>query len=516
MDLPLWDEAHYMGEGEMFLHGGTLGHVSGSPVYILLYSLLVKIFGTINSVFYMQYFVKISVSTLLLLFLIDRLQSRLLSLLLALIWVLSYVNVWEGVLVYHVALGFFLIALIFSDTHPILTLLLLILCSLTRLEYLFPTLAYGGYLILTTIMGRRNKPSQPPASAGAITGSRFMTFVLAVLLFFVLLNVDEWNLGNKRTWFAFNQHYARHEVEAGRYALNPYIDSNIVIKNDFPGADSLTEAFLINPGAFSKHLFRNIVSLPKAVITFGLPYTKVRSAFGVLYGVLLGFALTIILYAASNNQRQFFSGALRAAREQKRVLYLTLMSTTALIPGIFSYALPHYTLIMVPFCLLWPGFTCLHTLKIMNSLKFKRWALVTLNSLFILSILMVDKPYASNAGGRPVYEQVTQLIEVWPDGRVKLMGVGAASYGYYIGSRKVHWIEPLATAYGGKVENGGVDLRTLIERHDPDAIIINRSLADSKNFDAASLEVLETEWWLKCPFGSDSIYLEKEKFKRCR
>lgn len=516
MDLPLWDEALYMGMGGGFIHGGTLGPVSGSPIYSLLYAPFVKIFGTISSVFYMQYFVKIGVSTLFLLFLVQRLQSRLLALLLTLIWIVSGVNIWETVLVYHVALGIFLLALIFSNRHRPLTLLLLCLCTLTRLEYLFPTVVYCGYLILTTISGRRSKQTELPSSKAAITLPRFVVFVVVVLLSYVAINVDGWEPGRGRTWFAFSQNYARHEVEAKRYALDPYIDSNIVIQDDFPAANSLTEAFLINPKAFSKHLLRNIDCLPKAIMTFGLPYKHIGTTFGLLYSLLLGTALTSILYAAVNHQRQFLGGGLHVIREQRDVFHLTLMSLPALIPSLFVYATPHYTLIMAPFCLLWLGFGCLHTLKVINSVKFTRWILVVLNSLFILLILVATKPYSSKSPDRPVYAQVTRLIEMWPEGKVRFMGVGASSYGHYIGSQKVLSLEPLATVYGGRIDSGSGNLRTLIERHNPDAVLINKSLVDSKNFDTNSLEVLHSEQWIECPLGSDRVYFLRERLKQCR
>src|SRR5688500_15246912 len=146
MDLPIWDEAIYLLQGGWFVHGDTLGPISISPVYSFLYSLLIRIFGTVDSVFYMQYLVKVTVSGLLLLCLLEHLRSRLLALLLTLIWVVSGVNIFERVLVYHVALGFFSLALFSLDKHRGISLLLLILCSLTRLEYLFPTLAFAGYL----------------------------------------------------------------------------------------------------------------------------------------------------------------------------------------------------------------------------------------------------------------------------------------------------------------------------------------------------------------------------------
>src|ERR1700733_1890083 len=73
MDLPSWDEAIYMGQGEQFVHGGNLGSLSDSPLFALLFSFFVRAFGTVGSIFYMQYFVKISVSLLLFHFLSKQL-----------------------------------------------------------------------------------------------------------------------------------------------------------------------------------------------------------------------------------------------------------------------------------------------------------------------------------------------------------------------------------------------------------------------------------------------------------
>ena len=513
MDLPRWDEALYMGWGEQFLHGGTLGYISGSPVYKLLYSIFVKIFGTVNSIFYMQYFVKISVSALFLLFLVEYLQSRLLALLLTLIWILSGVNIWEKVLVYHVALGFFLLALVSLNKHQVIAFLLLCLCALTRLEYIFLTFAFAGYLTVTSISRYKSDRLGSVSPKIGISLPRLMVSLLTMFLSYVVLNVGSFNPGTKRTWFAFNQNYARHEVESGRYKLNPYIDSNIVIQKDFPGADSLTDAFLINQNLFLNHLLRNIAILPEATIRFIRPYTS-GSRSGLLYGVLLGFIITVLIQAAVVNHRMFFSGLLRVIRERKKILYLTLMCIPTLIPILLVYPLPHHTLIMAPLCLFWPGLAYLQALKIINFVKFTRWSLINLNLLFILFILVVHKPYTSKYGERTVYGQVTQLIEVWPEEKLKLLGVGASWYASYIGSQNVLPIEPLATVYGGKIDYDSTDLRILIKKYNPDAVLINSVLINSKNLNTDSLEVLNSDQWVKYPIGNDSLYFLKEKFKR--
>jgi len=507
MDLPTWDEANYMGQGEQFLHGGTLGPLSGSPVYHLLYALVIKVFGTVSSVFAMQYVLKISTSTLLLLFLVEHLESRLMALLLTLIWVGSGINIFEQVLVYHAALALFLLALVFLNKHRLITLLLLCLCTLTRLEYIFPTLGFAGYLIVTTTSKQRNDRRQPVPKAG-IALPRFVAFALTALLSYLALNIESFNLGDKRMWFAFNQNYSRHEVESGRYNLNPYIDSNVIVQNDFPDADSLTSALLINPKYFFKHILRNIAILPKAILKFGRPYTFQYST-GLLYGALLGFGLTILIQAAVMNCRLLASGLLSVIRERKNLLFFALASIPALIPILLAYPLPHHTLIMVPFCLLWAGLACLRVLQIVESPKFATSCLIALNLFFILVLGVVEKPYASSGGERTIYREVTQLIAMWPKHQLKLIGVGATWHSSYLGRQNAFPIEPLATVNGEKIESDSNDLRALITRHNPDVVLINEDLVNSKNFNTDSLETLNSDQWFKYSVGKDSFYFLK-------
>jgi hypothetical protein len=515
MDLPTWDEAIYLGQGAYFFYGDTLGPISFSPVYSLLYSLMIKLFGTVHSFFYMQYFVKVAVSALLLLSLAEHLRSRLLALLLTLLWVASGVNIFESVLVYHVALGFFLLALFSLNKHRGIALLLMVLASLTRLEYLFPTLAFAGYLTFTEGFRLKSNRSESVARKVRITAPVFVAVLLSLLVLYVVINVDDLNPGTNRTWFAFNQKYARHEVESGRYQLNPFLDYNLIVQNDFPGAESLLSALATNPNLFLIHVVRNIAMLPIAILSFGIPYIGLKM-WGLLYGLLLGFTVAIVMQAAVLNWRLLFSGLLRVIRERNDILYVTLVGMLSLIPILFVYPLPHHTQIMVPLVLLWVGLAGLQILKIIDFPQFARWSLGVLNGLFILAIMVTPKPYAAKQAERANYDKVIKLIELLPKDKIKLMAVGASWYASYIGVDKVEAIEPLATTSGKKIENGGSDLRWLLEKHHPDAVLINDELVSSKNFKIDSLAVLNSNRWVEYPLGADSIYFRKEKFNHTR
>jgi hypothetical protein len=310
-------------------------------------------------------------------------------------------------------------------------------------------------------------------------------------------------------WFAFKQHYALHEVENGRFNLDPYLDYNIVIEKDFPSSVSLRGAISINPMAFYWHILRNIYMLPRAFIVSMTPFTSANIIY-LPFVVFFGFFAIAIIYALIRDWQNLFLGLYYLILKQKKYLYLTFISMLGLIPTIFVYPTPRYTLILVPFYLLWFGFILAYVLTSVNFLGFIHYGLIALVCLFIICILVVQKPYTFG-GERKIYKQVKQLLEVWPKSRVKLMGVGSSTYASYIGSRNVLPIEPLPTVYGWNIDNKRVDLLELIKRYDPDAVFINGLLMGSKNFNAISVDVLHTDQWVKYSVGDDTVYFLKER-----
>jgi hypothetical protein len=193
------------------------------------------------------------------------------------------------------------------------------------------------------------------------------------------------------------------------------------------------------------------------------------------------------------------------------MLYSTVVSATALIPILLVDPLAHYTLIMVPFVLFWLGFVCLEGLGAIGVRDFPRRVLIVLNVLFALGIVASGKPYATANGVRPVLSEVRQLIEIWPKGRMIVMGVGSGWYVGYLGSQRVTPIEPLGTVYGGRIQEGSDSLYSLIGRYSPDVVLINRDLTASKNFRTDSLAALRPDQWAQCSLGEDKWYFRVGK-----
>jgi hypothetical protein len=508
MDLPISDEAHYMGGGDIFLHGGNLGPLDISPVYTLIYVILIRAAGRIASIFFAQYLVKTFVSLALFYFLSAHLKSRLMALLLTTIWIVCSANVYEGILVNSVAMGLFLLALACIERHRILALLLLCLCCLARLEYIFVFIPLAGYLAWD---GLRFRPGRRSSAEGKpkITGMRAWEYgfasLLAFVVVYVLFHVSDFGQGSQHAWFTFNQLYAAQEVRAGRFQLNPFIDYNLVMKVDFPGANSLRQAFEVNPRAFTMHLARNVpITAKTALLILALPYGG--SLLIVMRGVIIGSFMTVILLASVSGK--FTQNLLTAFRNQKMIFCVTFMSLLPLIPVQLGYPFARYVLIAVPFLLFWPGLVCQEALEATNSPRFGRRLLIALNLLVVLSIVISPKPYAAEDSGRPALSEISELNQLWPNKRMKLVGVGSIWIADCLGSDRVVPTEPLGTVDNERMQDITGDMRTIIERYDPDVVLVNGALLGSQNFDGSSLSVLHSKNWRLCVIGTDSFYFK--------
>jgi hypothetical protein len=214
-----------------------------SPLYNLLYALLVGIFGRIGSIFAMKYMLTVAVAGTLFILLVRLTSDRALSFLLGVLWVVTTANLSTTLLVYHFALWLFLLAVCLGNRNPLASLLLLALCTMTRPKYLLPLIVYGLYLSLRLFRGTLPRRSIRPIRSGRAA----VLAALFVVVTYTALRVDGWNLGGRRTWHAFGQHYALAEREAGRTTVNPWIDYNVILRQDFGDSASTLEAIRANP-----------------------------------------------------------------------------------------------------------------------------------------------------------------------------------------------------------------------------------------------------------------------------
>src|ERR1700722_20299820 len=440
------------------------------------------------------------------------------------VWIVASVNVFPGVLVNQDAFGLFLLALIFFRERPLLTLMLLCLCTLARLDYLLVFVAFAVYLAWKYVKPNLGKlPSNDRGSVNRKHGWDYaVSAILLVLVVYTLVHVDGFNPGGKRSWIAFNQNYAVAQVANGRFHLNnPYFDSNIVMQADFPGANSLRQALVVNPHRFVGYVIGNIPRLAKtALFSVLVPFPKAmfwtssspdRSAqiLRIMYGMLAGSFLTILLLASF--QKDFSTCLRRALRERNWLFYAMIIALFDLIPFPLSSPNPRYTLILIPFLLFWPGLVFEEALQTISPQRFRPRMLIALNLLFVLAIEMAPKPFVASDPPRPTYLEISELSRIWPNQPLKLLGIGSTWYAAYLGDDKVTPIEPFGTPLGLPMQANAGDLGALISQYDPDVVLLNPDFVGSPNFQKPTLSALDSSHWSRCTIGSDTFYFKLGK-----
>ena len=511
MDLPLWDESNYMGQGGRFASGiARLPSLSSSPLYVLLYSIFVRLFGTVKSVFFMKYFLSVGVSLLVLTFLIQNLRSHLVPVLLSLLWSMSSYNIGAMPLVYHFGIFIFLLSLIYSSR--LIAVVLLCLCLFIRLEYIFILIPYIVYLIISFIKNKKGNMLQLHSVPSKVLSLITLSISLTILLY-LIVNIDSWDMGIDRTWFAFRQHYALAQVQAGLYAIDPWVDFNFVIDHDFPSSHSLLNALLVNPGAFLYHVSKNSMRLPIAVFGFVHPIESLAN--WVIYAVTVAFiAIASLSFVFCCCKYQFIVQLKNMiSKPGQHSSVLSLVSLMALVPSLVVYAKSSYSLPLMPFVLLYLGslyiaiqksFNCESSWVSIVLRKSLKWGPLVLCCIIFI-VALGAKPSRLRKSQRPVYDKVTKLTEIWPHTKVTLLGLRSSSYCNYIGWDKCVAIEPFATISGGDIESGAVSLRDLLTLHDPDALLINQQLLNSRNFND-DLDMLKSERWVMYDIGDEKIY----------
>ena len=520
MDLPLWDESNYMGGGARWIAGeGTLGGLSGSPLYALLYGLFTPLFGRVNSIFAMLYFLGTGVSVLLFFFLAQQLRSAAIATLLTVLWAVSSYNV-SGIpqitgapFVYRFGLLLFLLALLFVPRNRWIALLLLLMCVFTRLEYLFLFVPYALYVLVITL--RRNRSRGDAAGRGTrkITAPAAVAVgALSLFALFVAANIPNWELGGNRSWFAFQQHYAVGEVLAGQFDGDPWIEYNLVIERDFPGSHSLRDALAQNPTAFFTHLTRNLRRMPGSLLSFVRPDDVVAGPF--MYAALASFAAVTVLLFMLSTPKVLVGEFKRALLRQGDLLILTLFLPLSLLPSFIATTGSQYLLSAMPFVFLYLGIAYVTVEQVFltsgratfeSSVLYRmvRWLPLAVAAVTIVVALRGPSPFEYWNLNRTVYNNVTSMKAIWPEGQVRVLGLSSSSYQNYMSEERFIGIEPFATVSGGEASGGDTGPAALVALHQPDALLLSTE-------ESASLDTASFGRWIDYTLDNAVIYFNTD------
>lgn len=508
-DLPLWDEAAYLGWGDEFLQDGRVGSITNAPAYHILYAAVISVTGLLPSFFAMQYLLKLTLTALVFLLVFRFSKSATLSLLLGGFFACSYYHLHIDVLVYYSALIPYLAAILVARRAPVLSLGLSFLAGLGRLEYMAVPAIHLLFLFLQR--ERFDAGLQRPWAPRILAG------VPAALVWifngFVLTRISVWQFSN-RVWFAWSQNYAFFRYLTGRDGgSNPWLDHQLIAQRDFPNAGSLLEACKVNPTAVLEHTWFNIRELPGYLAAFAVSVPETghwRNTSLAVLGTIAVVGLCALVagrlgWRGTDDETQkdgddpAFAAASRndgAASAAPRIswlgsgigaqhleLALCIGGMLAAVPGLIVSSKTNYIMSLLPAALFAIG--RLHR----EARQFRWYARWSTPAWAVIALgvgihTLGGAPVYSAKGARgSVYEDVSTMRAVLQPYRgLKILGVSAGSYLNYLGRNQGHvFVEPLAIS---PVNGQAVDLSLagLIRAHNPDVLLINGAWRSSKTY----------------------------------
>jgi len=347
---------------------------------------------------------------------------------------------------------------------------LLVALCLVRIESALILLTAGVLLALLSRREARRATRRPALlilTAGAI-------FLLAALF----------HPGVKRrSWLAFKQHHAQLALiisgdPAPALPEQPFSRPDRWIRADFPGARSVGQAVIENPGTFGAHVLFNLRSLPRALARL---YFDGFSHLGVLR--TLALCLGGLLAGAGLLRRQLKLGAVLSACPAP--VWALLASGLASVPVALS--LSSRAELMMPAVpiglLLWAllvrdGWRAvrgpLHRLTggrlDQRSPHLQRWSGAAAGAL-VLTAVVVGRPVFPATAARPLVHRVSSAIvrARLPDDRPhRLLGVNVGSYLKLSGKREAHRFYDL----GASQDRAHLSFSALVKRTRPDYILV--------------------------------------------
>ena len=285
---------------------------------------------------------------------------------------------------------------------------LLWLAAGSRAEFTLSAIA-GSFLAALWILWLLARHRQPVGGwlwsvISTITGA----IVVPILLFLRHGSpLEGWN----RSFAAFGQHYEL------RFALpgdDAWQISGNVLETTFPGATSVTEALLVNPGAFGLHVLQNILLLPLSLgghVTGMEPGSLLEPtiAKAMAFVVVASLAVSIVVdpRRAFGRCRSLSRGIWVPGRKIATIL-MGVILLNILVTVVTIYPRPHYLLVPTMLLLVLVGVLLAHV----GDRRFQRWFLTGLVAmLFIVYAVLATIHFTERLSNPPPYASSLLLLQ---------------------------------------------------------------------------------------------------------
>lgn len=263
IDLALWDEVYYLSSANSFSHTFKFPGVNWAPLYTLWYYLLSLLFNNPIDLYYINIFFLTTLSPLIAFWVAIRFKvPAILAFLLGLLLLTNYLNLEVSPKPAQLSLSILLLSFGITTYYNsnIYKLLVLgfgtLLSSFIRPE-LFLSFILIDFLIVSYIIfyakGIQKQILKPS-----------ILWICAITVLFYFLGVPLLT-DDDRSLMAFGQHFAQRWTIWTHSELNPQLNWEFILKQNFGNANSYPELFLNNPSLFLKHVMANGLELIKNI-----------------------------------------------------------------------------------------------------------------------------------------------------------------------------------------------------------------------------------------------------------
>lgn len=353
MDIGLSDESNYLSSGAMLSAYNISQSPEYGPLYTLWYYLLSLFQPDRIRLYYLNYKVLTGLLPIVTFLLLRRYHLAVTeSGCLAGIILLSHANlpVWPkvGHLAALISLVFFLIAT-YTDSFGRSTLIVSVgalLSSYVRPELFMAYLLLLGLSVMILVCKKQ-------------WFGKNLYWLVSVLLFSILcmsfLGIPSSPRKERRSVFAFSQHFSVNWVTWNKSDLNPWTNCEKIMSDNFGAVHSIFEAFQKNPHVFLKHLVTNSKNIGRTFITLVSPkYNRIflpnNKRFYILEITLLFGMIGVYVY--SIRDRWFGKLSLKFQQHKNLLVQFSLYSIPGIMAAIIIFPREHYLLLQSMFFLI--------------------------------------------------------------------------------------------------------------------------------------------------------------------
>jgi len=261
-------------------------------------------------------------------------------------------------------------------------------------------------------------------------GISIVSTTLGALLVPIVLAVMHGNpfRSGGREWVAFSQHYSLRNASSG---LDPWVDSSVIVSEDFGSARSVSEAIATNPSAFIGHMLGNLLDTPRVVVAnlWGFGGRDVASLVGALIVFLLLVSALVTLFryrhAAVSALRQQWTLVRNGPRLAALVLTGVLLTVTLAATTVI-YPRDHYLILIASIIVIastWVLSSLTRSPRLVSALLLVSVVLFSLFSLSVARGVITRMAYPA-----PLAASVIYMIESPNEWRMLGGGQGLTTY----------------------------------------------------------------------------------------